>query len=71
MDSNSSFQKFIAARTTQSKMAKLLGCSEGYVSLLISGARRPSLRIAQRIASATNGAVPMDKWRDPDGEVAA
>lgn len=47
---------------TDAEFAKRIQCSREYVSMLRKGARRPSLEIADRIARATVGNVPLTSW---------
>lgn len=42
--------------------ARQTGLSEGMVSMLISGARTPSLATAHLIEKKTGGAVRVDSW---------
>ena len=51
-------------------MAKAFEISQPYLSDLISGKKKPSLKLAGKIARATNGAVPMDSWHSAAGAAA-
>ena len=51
-----------AANVTKSDFARSLGISAPYLSQILGGIRRPSLDVALRIASVTNGEVPVDAW---------
>ena len=42
--------------------AQDFGISRPYLYALIDGSRNPSLEVAQRIATATCGAVPLEAW---------
>jgi len=50
------------AGLTQAELARRLGCSEAFVSYMVSGSRAPGRKLARRIAIATEGAVPMEAW---------
>ena len=52
----------------QKTLADYLGISRPYMSLLLSGHKRPSLQLAGSIEKLTDGAVPMTAWID-DKEV--
>ncbi len=52
--------EFIAAASSQAEFAKQVGCSEPHLSLVLSGARGLSLKLAKRISEATGGAVSME-----------
>ncbi|MFN6976790.1 MAG: helix-turn-helix domain-containing protein [Gemmobacter sp.] len=54
-----------ATGTTQGALAARLGVSDGYLSDLKSGKKRPSLDLAFRIEALTGGAVPASAWRQP------
>lgn len=54
------FQK--TRKLSQRGLAELLGLSEGYVSLLLSGQRHAGLSTAFRIAKRTGGQVPAEAW---------
>ena len=47
---------------TCGEWAEALGVSRPYLYALLSGDRQPSLSVAQRIAAATDGAVPITSW---------
>jgi hypothetical protein len=62
--------EYIDARfPSRREFATLLGCSPAYLSMLISGAKAPSLAMARRIEIATSGAVPMASFVDEDDVV--
>jgi len=46
----------------QGDLAKALGIKPPHMSLLVSGRRKPSRSLAAKIATATNGAVPVSCW---------
>ena len=48
----------------QHDLAAVLGVSQGYLSSLSAGKKRPSLARAVRIERATDGAVPVASWID-------
>jgi DNA-binding transcriptional regulator YdaS (Cro superfamily) len=50
---------FIKARGSQRDFAKEVGCSESHLSLVLSGAKGLSLKLAKRISEATDGEVPI------------
>lgn len=60
--------RFIEANTTQVRFAKQIECSESHLSLILSGYRGVSMKLAKRIAEATAGAVPMDTLVGNGGE---
>jgi transcriptional regulator with XRE-family HTH domain len=62
MKSIEALSEFIGQNTTRAKFAEAVGCSEGHLSLLLAGKRRPSLDLANRIQRHTNEAVPMSGW---------
>lgn len=47
-------------------MAEKLGVDESYISHLRSGRRTPSLKIASKIESTTDGKVRVTSWADQD-----
>jgi transcriptional regulator with XRE-family HTH domain len=51
-----------AAGITRDALAKQLELARGYVDLICSGSRRPSLEVALRIEKLTRGAVPASSW---------
>lgn len=52
----------------QQDFADAISISRPYLSLLLSGQKRPSLDLALRIADATGGAVPVTSWRREPAE---
>jgi DNA-binding transcriptional regulator YdaS (Cro superfamily) len=46
----------------QSAIAQLLGVSEAYISLLVSGKKQPSLKTACTIEAITSGKVKASDW---------
>ncbi len=49
-------------RVRQSAIAQLLGVSEAYISLLLSGKKQPSLKTACTIEAITSGKVKASDW---------
>lgn len=49
-------------KMTQAMFAEKAGITNAYASQLVSGARTPSLAMARKISTITNGAVPMSSW---------
>jgi DNA-binding XRE family transcriptional regulator len=49
-------------QTTRGEWARRFGISRPYLYGLVDGERSPSLEVAQRIARATDGAVPVSSW---------
>lgn len=49
----------------QHDLAETFGISQSYLSLLLSGKKRPSLELAIHIENQTRGAVPASSWVDP------
>lgn len=49
----------------QAYVANRFGISQGYLNLLASGKRTPGLKLALRIESVTQGAVPVSSWAEP------
>jgi plasmid maintenance system antidote protein VapI len=47
---------------TYREWADVFGVSRPHLHALINGERQPSLPVAQRIAAATGGAVPITAW---------
>ena len=66
MDNLSQFLKTKSIR--QQEFADAISISRPYLSLLLSGQKRPSLDLALRIADATGGAVPVTSWRREPAE---
>ncbi len=57
------FRRYLKSTgTSLTKIAGQLNSSKGCVHDLLSGRRRPSLRLAYRIEEVTDGAVPMTSW---------
>lgn len=50
----------------QYECARALGVSPGFLSVILSGAKRPSLELAMRINLFTGGQVPMTAWFSDD-----
>lgn len=46
----------------QKDFADMLGVSQGMVSRMASGSKRPSLFLAVKIERATGGNVPVESW---------
>jgi plasmid maintenance system antidote protein VapI len=51
--------EYIQQRTTQRKFARVVGCGESQLSLILAGKRGMSFGLAKRIATATGGHVPI------------
>ncbi len=51
---------WLTENATQSQFAKQVGCSQSHLCLILKGERGPSLKLAKRIMTATEGAVPME-----------
>ncbi len=49
----------------QSALAETLGVSNGYMSQIINGDKRPSLDLAVKIEDVTDGAVTARSWVAP------
>lgn len=49
----------------QNQIAADFQISQGYLCLLLSGKKTPSLKLALRIESVTQGAVPVSSWAEP------
>ena len=49
---------------TQTQLAKKIGTTQGYISLIISGKRNPSWLLAKKIAEIT-GTDPSE-WMEPE-----
>ncbi len=47
---------------TYGEWAEIFGVSRPHLHALLSGDRQPSLSVAQRIATATDGRVPLTAW---------
>lgn len=53
-----------AAGLTRSKFAEMVGISAPYLSQIIAEERTPSIQVALRIASLTDGKIPVESWLD-------
>lgn len=51
-----------ANKINQTELAPRIGVTTSMLSHILSGRKRPSLDTANRIASATEGAVPTAAW---------
>lgn len=51
--------EYIQQRTTQRKFARLVGCGESHLSLILAGRNAISFGLAKRISAATGGYVPL------------
>jgi transcriptional regulator with XRE-family HTH domain len=61
------FSKWIEiANRTQADIARTLGVSESTVSLILSGDRRPSPELAQKIVQESNGKVSLEEALFPE-----
>jgi transcriptional regulator with XRE-family HTH domain len=49
---------------THAELAEEIGLSRSYVTEILSGTRRPGRKAIEKIADATNGAVPAQSWFD-------
>jgi transcriptional regulator with XRE-family HTH domain len=49
---------------SQGRFAAQIGSTQGHISKLVAGERRPGLRIALAIEDATHGAVPAASWNE-------
>jgi len=47
---------------TYGEWAEIFGVSRPHLHALLNGERQPSLSVAQRIAAATEGQVPVTAW---------
>jgi transcriptional regulator with XRE-family HTH domain len=47
---------------THAEWAERFGVSRSHFTMLLSGAAYPSRKLMQRIAEATEGAVPVTSW---------
>jgi len=52
--------KWASERGDQRKLAKLAGCSESHISLILQGKRTPSLSMANKLSQATGKAVSIN-----------
>lgn len=50
------------AQVDQVSLSKLIPCHQSYLSLLVSGKRTPSYRMAKRIEQVTNFKVSRKNW---------
>lgn len=60
-------QHLTSTGQSQRDFAAQIGIDPSYLSLLVSGKKRPSLEVAVRIETATSGAVTCASWF-PAGE---
>lgn len=69
----STLSAYVKTLDNQSKaaVAEQLGVSRPYLYGLLDGTRQPSLEVAQRIARATDGAVPITAWPNLAAIIAA
>lgn len=56
---------------TQAEFAALVRASQGTVSKLCNGGKRPGWGLAARIEKATGGKVPLSAWVKAEQEIAA
>lgn len=65
MNGRQLLQSYISANTSQAQFARDIGCSDSHLSLILSGGRGPSLKLAQRIEELSG--VPMGAFAQPEG----
>lgn len=58
------------SRLSQREFARTIGIDPSYLSLLVSGQKRPSLTLAVKIERATAGKVTCLSWLPDDGGAA-
>lgn len=51
-----------STRTSQRAFAEKVGLSASFVNEMLQGTKEPGLDTAQKIAAATDGAVPLSAW---------
>lgn len=56
---------------TTGQFAEAVGCSQSFVSEILSGTKPPSLKLAHQIELFTQATVPMNWWLSADGPIAA
>lgn len=56
---------------TRAELAAAFGISRPHLYSLIDGTRQPSIAVAVRIASATNGEVPVTSWPNLNAVISA
>jgi transcriptional regulator with XRE-family HTH domain len=61
-DSSHPLESWIVSNTSQARFAKTAGLSEPYLSEILSGKKRPSLKMASRLSRATGGDVPIEAF---------
>jgi DNA-binding transcriptional regulator YdaS (Cro superfamily) len=72
MDGRKLLAAFIRANpASQAKLARDAGCSEGHLSLILSGKRWASPKLAHKISRAIDGAVPAKELVSPRQHEAA
>lgn len=68
----STFEKWLEKnKLSQSEAAALIGTVPSHISRLLSGRRKPGLRMALLIEKATGGSVPASSWSKPPRRSAA
>lgn len=69
----STLSEYIKAQPekTRAQWAECFGISRPYLYSLMDGTRQPSIDVAQRIARATGGKVPVTAWPNMAAIVAA
>lgn len=58
MDGRHELAQFIERTTTQAAFARTVRCSEGHLSLVLSGKRDMSFKLAKRVSEASG--VPLE-----------
>lgn len=64
MEKLKSYMKTSRKAATQSEWAELFGISQGALSRILNGSRKPSWDLIQRIDAATGGKVRPAHWKD-------
>lgn len=64
---NPIFNAYIEALSIEDRAALAVKCATNmaYITQIKSGQRRPSFRLAQRLAYFTQGAIPLSSWPNP------
>lgn len=70
MESLHPLEVWIKEHSSQVQFARDVECSESFLSGVLSGSKRVSLKMAVRMSRATGGLVPVDAFDRPRAEAA-
>lgn len=66
MEKLKSYMKNSRKASTQSEWAKIFGISQGMLSRILNGSRKPGWDLIQRIEKATGGKVRPAHWKEEE-----